>query len=140
MILIVDSNRVIAALMRDSSTRKVIMCPYFQFYAPDLLLHEIKKHKDIILEKSGLSDYEFHTVLNEIFDRITIVPRRDIAKHITVAHQIIGHEDPNDVPFVALALTIPNDGIWTEDKHFRNQSKIKIWSTNQLLGIIKKLK
>jgi len=31
-----------------------------------------------------------------------------------------------DVPFIALAVAISNDDIWTEDKHFIKQKIIKI--------------
>ena len=52
------------------------------------------------------------------------------------AKKIIGDIDQDDVTFIALALAIPNNGIWTEDKHFKKQNKIKIWSTKEILDLL----
>ena len=40
--------------------------------------------------------------------------------------------DPDDTPFIALALAVENDGIWSDDKHFEQQNRIKIWKTGAL--------
>jgi predicted nucleic acid-binding protein len=40
--------------------------------------------------------------------------------------------DLNDSPILACALAIDNQGIWTEDKDFEKQNKIKIWKTADL--------
>jgi len=47
--------------------------------------------------------------------------------------------DPNDTPFIALALAIENDGIWTDDNHFGQQAEIKVWKTGQLSEFIGKI-
>ena len=41
--------------------------------------------------------------------------------------------DPEDYVFVALALSINNDGIWSEDKHLEKQKVIRVWKTKDLL-------
>ena len=56
MILIVDTNRIIAGLMKDSITREILLNTNFEFYIPEYLLLEIEKHKELILRKSGLSE------------------------------------------------------------------------------------
>ncbi|MBS3060935.1 MAG: hypothetical protein J4432_05530 [DPANN group archaeon] len=33
----------------------------------------------------------------------------------------------------ALALSIDNDGLWTADKDFDKQNKIKVWKTKDLI-------
>jgi len=53
------------------------------------------------------------------------------------AENIMGKIDAGDVPFIALALSFPNDGIWTEDKHFLRQRRVKIWLTRDLLKLIR---
>jgi predicted nucleic acid-binding protein len=53
------------------------------------------------------------------------------------AHKIIGSIDSFDVPFVALALSIDNDGIWSNDKHFKNLKGIKIWKTSDIFNYLK---
>jgi len=60
----------------------------------------------------------------------------EIVDHLDEAEEIIGRIDLDDIPFIVLALAIQNDGIWTEDKDFRRQSRIKIWSTAELIKVI----
>jgi len=48
------------------------------------------------------------------------------------------HEiDADDAPFLAAALSIRCDGIWTEDPHFLKQTATKVWRTKDLLHFIK---
>ena len=43
-----------------------------------------------------------------------------------------------DVSFIALALSIDNDGIWSEDKHFKKQDRVKVFTTEELMKEIEK--
>ncbi|MBI4014875.1 MAG: hypothetical protein HY365_02890, partial [Candidatus Aenigmarchaeota archaeon] len=52
------------------------------------------------------------------------------------AKRIMDKIDPDDTPFIALALAVENDGIWSSDKHFERQNKIKIWKTETLLKLL----
>ena len=88
------------------------------------------------MKKGGLSESKFNTIYELLIDRINVLPKSDIMDHIDDAKQIIGDIDIDDVTFIALALTIPNNGIWTEDKHFKKQDKIKIWSTKEILDLL----
>jgi predicted nucleic acid-binding protein len=125
-----------AGLIRNSTSREILLNPNFEFYTPDFLLIEIKNHKDQIMKKGGLSEGKFNTIYELLIDRINVLPKSDIMDHINEAKQIIGDIDLDDVTFIALALAIPNNGIWTEDKHFRKQNKIKIWSTKEILELL----
>ena len=44
--------------------------------------------------------------------------------------------DIDDAPILACALAIKNIGIWSEDKHFEKQNKIKVWKTKDILKLI----
>ena len=54
------------------------------------------------------------------------------------AYELIGQIDEGDVPFLALALAVECNGIWTEDKHFRNQQKVRIWKTKDVIEWLRK--
>jgi len=43
--------------------------------------------------------------------------------------------DPDDTPFIAAALATNSD-IWSDDKHFQKQNKIKVWKTEDLIGLV----
>ena len=54
-------------------------------------------------------------------------------KNYLVAKKIMNEIDENGVPFLALALQVDNKGIWSDDKHFLQQKKVKVWSTKVLV-------
>jgi predicted nucleic acid-binding protein len=44
--------------------------------------------------------------------------------------------DPKDAPILACALSMPNDGLWTEDKHLKKQGKAKVYNTQEMIELI----
>jgi predicted nucleic acid-binding protein len=53
------------------------------------------------------------------------------------AHKIIGSIDKDDEQYIALALSLDADGIWSYDAHFKMQDKMNIFTTADLLTLIK---
>ncbi len=139
MRLVLDTNILVASLIKDSSTRSLLLHPLFEFFLPEYSLEEIRKHIPTIVEKSGLSRAEINVLLNLLVENISIVTAEKIQPFLKEAHRIIGHIDENDVPFIALALAlaIPNDGVWTNDKHFQQQKVVKVWQTEEILKLVK---
>ena len=76
-------------------------------------------------------------LLGVLLASIQVVPAEGILKKHKKAERIMGKIDKGDVPFVALALSFPNDGIWSEDKHFLRQKKVRVWRTRDLLKLLK---
>ena len=54
MIIVIDANRVIAALIKDSTTRKILFNEHFEFVAPDYLMSELLEHKEEIMIKADI--------------------------------------------------------------------------------------
>jgi predicted nucleic acid-binding protein len=54
MKLVVDTNILVSALIRDSVTRKILLDPRISAYVPEHFLGEIEEHHDQIIQKSGL--------------------------------------------------------------------------------------
>jgi predicted nucleic acid-binding protein len=86
-----------------------------------------------IIKRTGLTEIELRKVISLIFSNITVVPIKFYTSKWKDAEKIIGDIDRDDIPFFALALTVPNDGIWSNDPHFSKQNKIKIWKTTDLM-------
>lgn len=85
-------------------------------------------------KKSGFSEDETKLLFNFLTSYIKFHSTEEFKDKLNEATLLIPHL--NDLEFVALALAIPNDGIWTADKHFEKQNKIKIWKTQELLKFI----
>ena len=139
MKVIIDTNRIIAALVKNGISREIILLGNIEFISPEFTIKEVRKYKEEILKKSKLNRNEFYQFFKIILSKITIVPKEEYANFIKEADEIIGSIDKGDVPFVALALTIPNDGIWTDDKDFDRQNRIRIWKTIDLIKIFENL-
>ena len=134
MKLIIDTNRIIAALIKNSYTRRIILSRKFEFVTLDFGFSEVKKYKSYILKKTKITEEEFSFIMTSLFSRITVIEDNKISKkNYLTAKKIMGEIDEADVPFIALALQIDNKGIWSDDKHFLQQKKVKVWSTKVLV-------
>ena len=65
-----------------------------------------------------------------------MVPIDEYEKKMNEGMKIIGNIDEKDAQFIALALSIENDGIWSNDKHFEKQKKIKVFKTIDTLNLL----
>ena len=138
MIIVIDTNILISALIRDSLTRRIIIGSGMNFVYPEISLHELRKYKEMILEKSGLTADEFNRLFEGILDYIVIVPTEVIREHLKEAKYIMLDIDPKDVVFVAAALSFENPVIWSDDKDFERQDRIKIVKTKQFARLFEK--
>lgn len=136
MKLVVDTNRIIAGLIKDSASRDILLSDMFQFITVGVSESEIEEHKEEILEKAKVTENEFNRIYSLLFSKILIANDVVIESKMEEAKEIMDSVDPDDTPFIALALAIENDGIWSGDKHFERQNKIKIWKTETLLKLL----
>ncbi len=136
MIIILDVNIVLSALIRDAKTREIIVKSSNDFCFPEPSLQKIRKYKGLILEKSGLSEQEFLVIFNTLFHFIQIVPNEEILLYWEESKEIMEHIDPEDVTFIAAALSQGEDSvIWSDDKHFEQQDKIHTLKTKDLVAL-----
>ena len=133
MKIILDVNVILSALIRDSITRKIILNSRFDLYFPEPSLHKIRKYKNYILEKSGLTEEEYNKIMATLFKYIKVVPIEEIEKNWNEAKKIMELIDPEDVVFIATALSINNSVIWSDDRHFEKQNKVKVLKTKDLI-------
>lgn len=134
MRVIIDTNIMISALMKDSLTRKIILESGWEFFYPAISLMEIRKHERLIIEKSGLSEDECAGTLMELLRYVSMVPYRDIEPEMGKAREALGNVDEDDVVFLATALSIADSIIWSNDKHFKMQNIINCFSTREIVG------
>ena len=129
MKIIVDTNIIISALIADSLTRKIIMKSELEFYYPDIGLNEIIKYKHLILQKSQMKENELDILLSLLLKRIVLLSEDRIKQKFREATEIFKTIDPDDIIFLAAALSIKDSIIWSEDKDFERQKKVKVMKT-----------
>ena len=131
MELIIDANIVISALISwNGKTRDLIFLKDFSLFAPEYLFEEVEKYKTIILKKSKLDEESFNLALSLIFSKIKLIPFSEFKSLLNKAKDIC--PDPNDEEYLALALS-KNIPIWSNDKKLKNQNKVKVYNTTELL-------
>jgi len=138
MIIVLDTNILISALIRDSVTREIIMSSGLDFRLPELSMHEIRKHKTMILGKSGLPESAYENTLNKLMEYVLLIPTEEIKEMLDDAKKIMLHIDPNDVVFLAAAMAYPSAIIWSDDRHFERQKKVAVVKTEQLFRMFYK--
>lgn len=132
MRIVADVNIILSALIRDSITRKIILELGLDIYFPEPALHKIRKYKNLILEKSRLEEESYSHILTNLFKYIKLVPAEEIEGNWNKAKEIIEHIDKEDVVFIATALGIETSVIWSDDKDFEKQDKIKVFKTKDM--------
>ena len=96
-------------------------------------MYKLKKYKGYVLEKSRLAEEEYDKIMVTLFKYIIPVPTKEIEKNWDEAKKIFEHIDKEDVIFIATALSIKDSMIWSDDRHFEKQNKVKILKTEDLV-------
>ena|SRR5208283_2879639 len=136
MKLVVDTGRIIAALIRNSSGRAILFSDKFEFLTVNFAKSEIDEHKQEIKDKAKIKDSEFSIVLSLLLSHTQVISDLAIKSKLKEAKEIMGAIDPDDVPFIAAALAVENDGIWTDDTHFDRQKRIRVFKTTSLVRMV----
>ena len=136
MRLIIDTNRIMAGLLKDSTSRKIILHDSFSFFAPDYTETELFKHRPYLVKKSKIPERDFDLLMHALLEQIILVPFEDFESEFGHAIQVMETIDENDAPFLAVGLALGIGHIWTEDRHFLKQDFLKVCSTRDLLEII----
>lgn len=132
MKLVVDTNIIISALLKESICRKILFHLKGDLITLDFSEEEIREYKEYIQRKAKINAQELDLLLQKIKERCILLPDELIKEKMEEAKKIMWHIDPKDTPFIAAALASKAD-IWSDDEHFQKQNKVKVWKTKDLL-------
>ncbi len=135
MKFVLDTNILLKALIKDSTVRGIIIGPKHEFVIPEDAIEETRKYMSLIEEKSGLSKVEIDSVLEMLLADIQMISAHDILSVWKEAEEIMSPIDRNDTAFLAAAMSVTCDGIWSDDKHLTRQKKIKVWRTKDVIEL-----
>ncbi len=137
MYLIVDANRVFSALLSKGNAFAVFLLnnvvKEFDLISPEFLFFEVGKHLDEVIEKSSLPPEELGKVFRFVKSEIEFMPLKEFNKHAGEAEKLSPHG--KDAQYFALSLAL-NGAIWSDEKAFKSQSKVKIFNTDELIGLL----
>lgn len=138
MKIVIDTNRIIAALVKKGTTRSILFDAAFDFITPDYTMSEIMEYEGDLRKKTNLTLDEFGILVALLLEHVTIIPGADYEKHLGPCQNDISDKD--DVPILAVALATGAEGIWTHDPHFQEQRKAKVFTNYDLLKMSGKIK
>lgn len=133
MMLIADAN-ILFALAKESSTANKIVSGYdIKLISPQFVLKELYKYKKEISSKSKLP---FKEVIKSLNKKVLFIDTSEYKEFLKKSNKLI--KDPDDVEYIALALKL-NLPIWSNDKHFKEQSEVDVLTTKELVNLINEI-
>ena len=131
MDLVIDSNILFAALLKESGTSEILF--KHKLYAPEFIFEEFRKYKEYLKGKTKRTEEGFNDLF-DLFERnVILIPKEEINPFIEKAEMI--SPDAKDVPYLALALKL-RCGLWSNDRNLKEkQNIIQVYSTEDLIKI-----
>ena len=135
--IILDTNVIMAFLLSDGITRKIVENAAADFASPEYCFRELWNHRSR-WNKNRLSDNELQQLIVDL-QHLFVQPIKTkvYSEMIPLAGNLIRDED--DVLVLAAALSVDNEGFWTYNlRHFRLpeiEKMIRILTTAEVLRI-----
>jgi predicted nucleic acid-binding protein len=136
MIFVIDTNVLFSALIKDSTTRKLILEYDGFFMFPSYIFEELEIHKHELLDKSGLEESEYGLLIEQLSCKMRVVPQKELIHKGELALNMVKDIDIRDAAFVACALANPGSAIWSDDKALKRLKGIKVFNTQEILQMI----
>lgn len=138
MELVVDANILFAALIKDSTTRRILLLrtPFpLTLYTTPFIMDEFLKYQSYLARKAGAGKGELMEILVELFTtaNINIISENELKPYLSKALKI--SPDRNDVQYFAAALA-KNCAIWSNERKLKKQSEIQVVNTADLLSVL----
>jgi len=136
MELAVDANILVAGLIKDGITRELMLNNDLDLYTSDFIFIELFKHIKEIAKKADMAINEF-TDMAEILiieSGLKTITTDEVRAFIDTANKI--SPDIDDALYFSVALKL-NCAIWSNDKELKKQKIVKIYTTSDLVKMLK---
>ena len=132
--VVVDANIFVSALLKDSTTRRMLLNTHSNLFAPDFLMKELLKYAPEFARRLGVRESEVVSSIESLFllSEITLVPHLEYCGYMKAA--VEASPDINDVPYFALAMKL-NSAIWSQDSRLKKQPKVMVFNTAEILKL-----
>ena len=133
-LVVVDASILFSFFRPESFTRSLLKSVHLKgakLIAPDFAIDELYSLKQKICKFCAIGDLEFMLSFALLSEIIEVVPRAESKKFESNALKLLP-EHTKDMPYFALALA-SDCAIWSNEKRFKQQSKVKVYSTTEIL-------
>lgn len=131
MKFVVNTNILFSFFKKGSITRELIT-KIPNLYTSEYCLKELRKYKEVIIQKCKISEKEFEELLNELEIFVKVIPLSEYKEKRYFEEAQKFSPDPGDINILALALKL-NCPVWSNDKRLKKQKVIKVYSTKELI-------
>ncbi len=136
MRLVIDANILIAPLLKDATTREILLEEDIEFSAPECLLLEIRNllKNPKVRKRIKLSDNDLNDLTSAIYNKIRFFPEQQFVSSIKKSISLVTHIE--DAPYIALSLRLGLP-LWTNDAALKEQPFVIILTTPELVKLLK---
>jgi predicted nucleic acid-binding protein len=134
MDIVVDANILFAIMIKKGITERVLLSNDLHLYAPEYIFIEFRKHEEQILQITKRSKQEFLELINLLERKIELIPIFEFKQYLSEAESLL--EDKDDAAYLAVCLA-KRMPLWTNDAGFRKQNKVGIYTTQDLIKLLK---
>src|SRR3989344_4808162 len=135
MELVVDATILFTGLIGKGVTKEIISLKSVVLCCPEALFKEVGEHKSRIKILSGLSSAELEVLFAKLIDVIMIFPKPEYEEFLKEANNLVS--DFDDTEYLALSLALNKCPIWSNDPHFKGQSTVQVFTTKELVELLK---
>ncbi|MBI5065874.1 PIN domain-containing protein [Candidatus Woesearchaeota archaeon] len=132
MDLVIDANILFSVCITSGKAEELIFSEEIHLFSPEFLFEEFNKYREVILEKTKRDKKEFDNLLTILKKKIETISNEETEDFINLARKL--SPDPKDADYFALALKL-NCQIWSNDKKLKDQKRIQIISTEELIKL-----
>ncbi len=113
--------------------RRILTLSFVEFLAPEFLFEELGPHLPVLRSRARLAETDAAELLQVLKGCLTVIPGESLRPFWADASAAMAAIDPRDTAYVAAALALPCDGVWSDDEHLRRQRRVRCWTTTELL-------
>lgn len=132
MKIVLDANVIIAALLGSRATLVILTSQNHTFFVPQKILEEIKRHQSFICAYGKQSSEEFTTNFRALLYFIDVVDSVVYDPFLQQARAALSR-DIQDADYLACALAVHAEFLWTNDKDFSTQHLVPTKTTEQFI-------
>lgn len=133
MRIVVDANIVIAGVLGLRSVIAIVTSGNHTLFAPMPIIEEINKHDAFICAREGLTREEFEVRRDSLLKFAILVEQQNYRHYIKQSRTTLENRDVSDAHYVACALAVRADFIWTNDNDLTAQTLVPVKTTQQFI-------
>lgn len=133
--LIVDSGIIFTGIIGKGVTKSLLFSKSLKIFAPEYLFDELEERLSRIKLLTSLSSSDVNSLILSLRGQINIAEKSRFEAFLDEANKLIS--DPDDTEYLALSLALNKCPIWSNDPHFKEQSAVQVFTTDELVEFLK---